>query len=74
MLVELETSENTLLNDLKQRGIELETQCRNGYCGICRQKMIAGEVSYLEPPLANLGQHEVLICCARPTTKVVLDI
>src|SRR5690606_4780286 len=42
---------------------EVEYQCRSGYCGVCRLPLLAGAVAYDEPPLAYVGQSEVLPCC-----------
>ena len=53
----------SLLDGLERTGHDVEYQCRSGYCGVCRLTLLAGEVSYDEPPLAYVGQSEVLPCC-----------
>lgn len=53
----------SLLDGLERTGHEVEYQCRSGYCGMCRLTLLAGSVSYTEPPLAYVGQSEILPCC-----------
>ena len=53
----------SLLDGLERTGHEVEYQCRSGYCGVCRLTLLEGEVSYDEPPLAYVGQSEILPCC-----------
>ena len=36
----------TLLEGLERTGHEVEYQCRSGYCGSCRVKILDGKVSY----------------------------
>jgi hypothetical protein len=35
---------------------------------------LSGEIDYDPMPLEQPGSAEVLICCARPTSDVVLDL
>lgn len=60
----------TLLEGLERTSHEVEYQCRSGYCGSCRLKLISGQVSYPEPPLAYLGKDEILPCYCRPKTDL----
>lgn len=53
----------TLLEALERTGHEIEYQCRSGYCGSCRVKLLAGRVSYREMPMAFIAEGEVLACC-----------
>lgn len=50
----------TLLEGLERTGHMVEYQCRSGYCGSCRVKILEGSVTYREPPLAFLGRDEIL--------------
>jgi hypothetical protein len=41
----------------------------------CRTRLLAGAVTYAPNPLEPPGDEEdVLLCCARPTTEVILDL
>ncbi|MEN2674363.1 pyridoxamine 5'-phosphate oxidase family protein [Herbaspirillum huttiense] len=56
----------SLLALAEARGLSPEFSCREGHCGSCRTRLLAGEVTYLKPPQASVGEGEVLLCCARP--------
>ena len=43
---------HTLLESLETQGVEIQYQCREGYCGSCRVELIDGEVYYYEEPMA----------------------
>ncbi|MEZ0232359.1 MAG: class I ribonucleotide reductase maintenance protein YfaE [Methylophilaceae bacterium] len=63
----------TLLDGLERTGHEVEYQCRSGYCGMCRVKLLHGDVRYLEPPLAFVAYDEVLPCCCVPIADITVD-
>lgn len=63
----------TLLEGLERTGHEVEYQCRSGYCGSCRLKLLDGKVSYDELPLAFVMPGEVLPCCCRVSEDISLD-
>ncbi|WP_127231648.1 class I ribonucleotide reductase maintenance protein YfaE [Neisseria meningitidis] len=63
----------TLLEGLERTGHMVEYQCRSGYCGSCRVKILEGSVTYREPPLAFLGRDEILPCCCCVEGDVRLD-
>jgi len=48
--------------------------CRTGVCHTCVTGLLSGEVLYRPEPLERPHDSEVLICCATPTTDVVLDM
>lgn len=64
----------TLLQQIERKGIRVETQCREGFCGACRTTLVSGQVSYTEQPLAYAGAGEVILCCAMATTEVTLNV
>ncbi|QMT41465.1 class I ribonucleotide reductase maintenance protein YfaE [Neisseria shayeganii] len=63
----------TLLEALERTGHEVEYQCRSGYCGSCRLKLLSGSVGYRELPLAFLAPSEILPCCCVVTEDIKLD-
>ncbi|EPG6020935.1 MULTISPECIES: class I ribonucleotide reductase maintenance protein YfaE [Enterobacteriaceae] len=69
-----EDAVTTILEQLESAGIQVESQCRSGYCGACRLKKKSGEVKYDNDPLAYVGQDEILPCCCRPCGPLVLAI
>jgi ferredoxin len=48
--------------------------CRTGVCHTCVTALLSGKVSYQPAPLESPAEGEVLICCARPDTDLVLDM
>jgi ferredoxin-NADP reductase/MOSC domain-containing protein YiiM len=48
--------------------------CRTGVCHNCITPLLSGEVTYSPEPLEAPGGGQVLICCARPGTDLVLDM
>lgn len=63
----------TLLDGLERTGHEVEYQCRGGYCGMCRVRLLSGEVQYHEQPLAFLASDEILPCCCVPRGEISID-
>jgi len=63
----------SLLDGLERTGHEVEYQCRSGYCGMCRLTLLSGSVSYAEPPLAFVGQSEILPCCCTVTEPIRIE-
>ncbi|MFN5715005.1 MAG: 2Fe-2S iron-sulfur cluster-binding protein, partial [Bradyrhizobium sp.] len=56
----------TLLELAEARGLSPAFSCREGNCGTCRTKLLAGAVTYQKQPTAAVADDEVLICCAVP--------
>jgi ferredoxin-NADP reductase/MOSC domain-containing protein YiiM/ferredoxin len=48
--------------------------CRTGVCHTCVTPLLSGDISYDPEPLELPADGQVLICCARPATDVVLDM
>jgi ferredoxin len=48
--------------------------CRTGVCHTCVTPLLSGSISYSPDPLEPPAAGQVLICCARPVTDVVLDM
>jgi ferredoxin-NADP reductase/MOSC domain-containing protein YiiM len=48
--------------------------CRTGVCHTCVTPLLAGTISYSPAPLEPPPDGQVLICCAQPTTGLVLDM
>ena len=48
--------------------------CRSGVCHTCVTALIAGEAAYRPDPLELPGSGQLLVCCSRPTSDLVLDL
>lgn len=71
--------DETILDAALRQGFAFPYGCRNGACGACRGKLIAGEVSYDEGLPSALSAEELrrglaLFCKARPVTDLTLEM
>lgn len=64
----------TILELAEQHGLDPDYSCRSGICHTCKCAILEGEVDYVEEPLNDPGEGNVLICCARPKTNLVIDV
>ena len=71
------TTADRILDVAEQAGIELDSSCRAGICGTCKQKLIEGDVRYDDAPpaLSEAERSEgwILTCSAYPVGRVVID-
>jgi ferredoxin-NADP reductase/phenylpropionate dioxygenase-like ring-hydroxylating dioxygenase large terminal subunit len=63
--------DGSLLEFAEEVGIAPAFGCRSGICGTCKTKILSGAVDYLETPLADCGEREILICCSVPRASAV---
>lgn len=63
----------SILESLEKNDVEVEFQCRDGYCGACRCKLIRGEVKYIKDTIAFINEDEVLTCSATPLSDIQLS-
>jgi ferredoxin-NADP reductase/ferredoxin len=54
--------------------VPTQWSCRTGVCHTCVTAVLSGAASYETPPLDTPGADELLICSARPTADLVLDL
>ena len=54
--------------------VPTQWSCRTGVCHTCVTAVLSGEASYESPPLEPPGDDQLLICLARPTTELVVDL
>ncbi|HGE8240931.1 TPA: class I ribonucleotide reductase maintenance protein YfaE [Aeromonas veronii] len=74
MNIELHASSDVLLVQIERKGLAVETHCRSGFCGMCRTRLVKGQVAYEEMPISFVDEGEVLVCCAKAKTDVTLEI
>lgn len=66
----------SLLSILEKHNINIEYQCKSGYCGACRIEILKGNVSYsIRQPMAALfKKKEILPCCCEPDGNIIIKI
>jgi len=64
-----------ILDAAEKVGLEIENSCRAGTCGTCTAKVLKGEVTYEEDydALGDLELGEILTCCSKPISSIVID-
>jgi CDP-4-dehydro-6-deoxyglucose reductase len=69
----------TILSAALDAGINLPYGCKNGACGTCKGRILAGTVDLGAAQESALPAHErvagyALLCCAKPTSDVVIEV
>jgi ferredoxin len=72
--LEFAPEQRTLLDALEAQQQQVNYQCREGYCGACRCKLVSGSVSYINEPLAFVRKGEILPCCSIPITDIEIEL
>ena len=68
--------DKTILQVLREHGIEVETACELGVCGTCRTRYLEGEADHRDFVLELEEQEkELTVCCSRSKSPLlVLDL
>jgi ferredoxin len=69
-------ADSFVLDAAKAAGMRLPSSCAKGMCGTCKCKLVSGTVEMT--PAGGIRQREIdqgliLICCARPTSDLVVE-
>jgi ferredoxin len=64
----------TVLETLERFKVEVNYNCREGFCGVCRTKLLSGTVEYKIEPLAFIDDDEILSCCSLPTSNISIKV
>ncbi|HET6985660.1 MAG TPA: 2Fe-2S iron-sulfur cluster-binding protein, partial [Kribbella sp.] len=68
------SDDGSLLDLADSCDVPTRFSCRTGVCQTCVTPLLSGEIAYSPNPLETPPDGEILICCARPTTDLVLDM
>jgi len=66
--------EHSVLDLAEACDVPTRFACRTGVCHTCVTPLLSGDITYQPDPLELPAEGQVLICCARPRTDVVLDM
>ncbi len=75
-VVEWQDRFESILDLAENEGIQIPFECRQGFCGECKIKMISGEVHMEETQGLEDGDESgniILPCVAVPVTDVILE-
>ena len=69
-------SDKSIVEVLRENGVDVDTSCEEGLCGTCRTRYLDGTPEHNDFVLSREEQEEwVQICCARAKTPLlVLDL
>lgn len=69
-------ADQTIVEVLRANGIDVDTQCEDGFCATCMTRYVSGEPEHRDSVLDEEDQEQfVLICCARSKTPMLeLDL
>jgi ferredoxin-NADP reductase/MOSC domain-containing protein YiiM len=63
-----------LLNFAEVQGVFPDFSCRSGICHTCMYELLEGEAEYAFEPLDPPYPGQVLLCCSRPKSNLVIDV
>ncbi|GHO88427.1 MOSC and FAD-binding oxidoreductase domain-containing protein [Dictyobacter formicarum] len=74
LTVHWDPSFQSLLELAEACDVPVRWSCRTGVCHSCESGLISGTVSYQPEPLEPPAEGNVLICCSRPQSEIVIDL
>ena len=63
----------SLLELADASGVRVNAACRSGVCQSCAIQVRSGRAEHLLAPAMPLADNSALLCCAAPTSDLVLD-
>ncbi|XRY30565.1 MAG: class I ribonucleotide reductase maintenance protein YfaE [Buchnera aphidicola (Tetraneura akinire)] len=65
-----------LLKILEKNNILIQYNCRNGFCGCCKIKLISGKITYCKnkQPIAYCNFQEILPCSCFVVEDITIKI
>ncbi len=63
-----------LLEFAEDQGVYPDFSCRSGICHTCQYELLKGKVDYTFEPLDPPYPGQVLLCCVRPRSNLVIDV
>ena len=66
--------EFSLLDSIEAQQLDIDYNCRAGFCSSCKCELVNGEVEQIQTPnpVIPLKEGEILTCCSRPKTDIDL--
>ena len=65
---------DSLLELAEACDVPVRWSCRTGVCHSCETGLMSGTVSYAPEPVDDPAAGDTLICCAQPSSDLVLDL
>jgi ferredoxin-NADP reductase/MOSC domain-containing protein YiiM len=68
------SSFQSLLELAEACDVPVRFACRTGVCHVCETGLVAGTIAYRPDPVDAPADGNMLICCAQPSSDVVIDL
>lgn len=65
---------NSLLELAQKSGLQPTFGCKYGFCDACEVKLHSGKITYDSSIPEQKNEHSLLLCCAIPTSDLVIDL
>ena len=66
-------TDKTILEVLRQHGLDVPSSCETGTCGTCRTKLLAGEADHRDLVLAEHERNDtIMICVSRARSELII--
>jgi ferredoxin-NADP reductase len=69
-----DASKQSILDVAETAGLKPAFSCRMGTCSTCEANLVKGSFVYDPEPFMETGENSLLICCAKPTSDLEVDI
>jgi ferredoxin len=69
-------ADQSILAAAESAGLPLPFSCREGRCGTCRSRLVSGQVDMKHAGgirQRQIDSGEILVCCSRPLSDVVIE-
>lgn len=66
--------EPSLLDSLEAQDISAPYNCRGGYCGCCKVRLLQGQVRYTDESMVDLKDEEILTCICIPESHIEIEM
>ena len=63
-----------ILELAEANGLTPDYSCRMGTCSTCESKLVNGTFEYDPEPFMETEDNNILICCAKPTSNMEIEI
>ncbi len=63
-----------LLTAFEQQGVNIESECRSGECGLCKITLLSGDITQRIKPEKPLGAGQYLACCSVPSSDLQIEL
>jgi len=60
-----DSGDKSILEFLESKGVEVHAECRGGYCGACRCKLVEGDVEIGDNAIGFVNDDEILTCSTK---------